>query len=96
MQELFKITDTTGRAIHLSKKTWNKHIRKNHPEVEDAETIRNALLVPTKLTHPFESKGSYYKYFKHRRSAEKYLMVAVKYLNGTGFVITAYFVKYIR
>jgi hypothetical protein len=34
----------------------------------------------------------YYKYYKNRKSKAKYLRVIVKYLNGEGFIITAYFV----
>lgn len=38
----------------------------------------------------------YYKYFKNRKSPAKYLLVIVKYLNGEGFIVTAYFEKNIK
>jgi len=36
----------------------------------------------------------YYKHFKHRKESTKYLKVIVKYLNGGGYVLSSYFVKY--
>ena len=35
----------------------------------------------------------YYSYHKERNSKARFLRVIVKYLNGHGFVITAYFVE---
>ena len=37
----------------------------------------------------------YYRYYKDRKKKAKFLQVVVKYLNGDGFVITAYFVRQI-
>lgn len=92
MEPIFTIKDKTGREIHLSKKQWS-HIRKKHPEVEDLEQLEETIKKPDKLTHYSydETVGFYYKYVKHRKSPNKYLSVLVKYLNGYGYVVTAYF-----
>ncbi|GAI26275.1 unnamed protein product, partial [marine sediment metagenome] len=39
------------------------------------------------------NKKDYYKYYKNRK---QYLKVIVNYLNGNGFVISAYFVRNIK
>lgn len=96
MLTLFEVVDPSGRTIHLSKKRWNEHIRRDHPEVEDLEAVKGAIVRPTKTTHPFEGKVYHYKYFKHRHGPDKYLMVVVKYLNGSGFVITAHYTTHIK
>ena len=89
---LFQLTDKTGRKIHLSNES-RKIIRKKHPEVESYEKIEETLKYPTKITDYSidESIRYYYRYYKHLPSPDKYLFVVVKYLNGTGFVVTAYF-----
>jgi len=40
-----------------------------------------------------ENVRYYYRYYKNIESSAKNLLVVVKYLNGEGFVITAYFVR---
>jgi hypothetical protein len=89
---IFEVTDKSGRKIHLTKERWS-HIRKKHPEVENIEEVKEAIGNPTKITFPkFDnSVGFYYKYFKHKASPDKFLLVLVKYLNGAGYVVTAYY-----
>jgi len=33
----------------------------------------------------------YYKFYKENTGSTRYLLLLVKYLNGKGFIITAYF-----
>ena len=92
------IEDKSKRKIYLSKERWT-HINQHHPEMADyfeeiKETIKNPLKVTT--YNYDENTRYYYKYFKDRSSQAKYLLVIVKYLNGEGFIITAYFVKGIK
>lgn len=89
---LFETIDKTNRKIRLTKERWS-HIRKKHPEVENLEDVEETVKNPTKITFPKidESVGFYYKYFKNRPSHHKYLLVLVKYLNGDGYVMTAYY-----
>ena len=93
-ENVFEITDKTGRKIRLTKKHW-EHIIKIHGEMANyLEEIQNTLVNPLKII--VQQSGElkrYYSYQKHRKHPEKYLRVIVKYLNGNGFIITAHFVR---
>ena len=97
MSIIFEVIDKTGRKIHLSNERW-RHIRKRHPEVEEYDSIVDALMRPDKVTnyHIDESIVYYYKYYKSRPSPDKYLLIVVKYLNGHGYVLTSYYEDKIR
>ncbi len=59
--------------------------------------IKETVTNPQKISLRESSNlADYYIYYKHAKSSSKYLKVAVKYLNGEGYVITAYFVRYIK
>lgn len=97
MDWILIVKDKTGRNIHLSKERWS-HIQK-HPEMSNKlEEIKETLKDPLKITdYVFEEEIKYYyQYYKYRKSKAKYLRVTVKYLNGEGFIITAYFIDKIR
>jgi len=96
VDKIFEIVDKTGRKIKLTNKQW-KHIRQDHPEIESEEIIKEALEKPTKITQPYEGeKHYYYRYYKNRKGRDKYFMAIVNYLNGDGFVITAFYVQQIK
>ena len=88
---IFEIIDKNKRKIHLTKERL-KHIQK-HPHMQDSiENIKDVLKNP--LTIRYEDDKSvlyFYKEFKQMPKLEKYLMVSVNYLNGNGFIITAFF-----
>ena len=96
MHHIFEIKDKTNRRIRLTVERW-RHLSK-HPDVlNKLSSIQETLKKPLKIT-PYvldESINYYYTYFKARKTA-KYLRVVVKYLNGDGFLITAYFVDKIQ
>lgn len=88
---IFEITDKTGRKIRLSKERW-QHISSKHSElssIQKLEDIKNTLINPTIIVkHKFdEAKRNYYKYYKDK---QRYLTVVVKYLNGEGYISTAF------
>ena len=91
MDNLFEITDKTGRKIRLTKMQWD-HIRQNHPEVEEDE-IKQTLQKPLKILEKGKNKFFYYQHVKYKRPPAKFLRVIVKYLNGNGFTISSYFVR---
>lgn len=97
MTYLFEVTNKSGRKIHLTKERW-AHIRKKHPEVGEIELLEHTLKNPDKIVnYNFDETIHYhYKFFKHKESPKQYLLVAIKYLNGEGYVITAYFDKNIK
>jgi len=96
MSIIFEVKDKSGRKIRLTDKQWS-HIRQDHPEIENEGLIKETVLKPDKITQPYEGSKHYYsKYYKNRKSPDNFLMVIVNYLNGTGFIITFYYVEYIR
>ena len=94
-ENVFEVVDKSGRKIRLTNKQW-KHIIRDHPEISDDEVIKETLENPIKITQPYRvRKHYYYKYYKDRKFPDKFLMVVVKYLNGDGFVISAFYVRHI-
>ena len=90
MSKVFEIIDKSRRKIYLSKERWNDHIKYEHQDMQGFEEIIEVLENPDKIVS-WNGKHDYFKYFKHRKSKSKYLKVVVNYLNGEGFVITAYY-----
>lgn len=97
MEHVFEIIDKSGRKIILTKVRW-EHITTKHPYmsnylIEVEETIRNPLkIVPRDIGDIYD----FYNYYKHKKGKLKYLKIVVKYLNGDGFIISAYFVRCIN
>jgi len=92
MTWVFEITDKTRRKIHLSTERW-KHIVKEHPDISNKiEHIKETLISPILVKNSkYDTRVRfYYKYYKYRL---EYLLVSVKYLNGNGFIITAFYTK---
>ena len=97
MPRVLEVADKTGRTVFLTEERY-KHIKK-HPEMQNTisiieETIKN----PQKIVSlSFDNSIHYfYSHHKNRKSKAKYLRVVVKYANGEGFIITAYFVEEMR
>jgi len=98
MKYVFEVIDKSGRKIHLSKERWT-HINTEHPELANYfEELKETLVNPSKITTYIydENIKYYYKYLKEPNLTTKYLLVIVKYLNGKGFIITAYFMRNIK
>lgn len=95
MDYVFEIIDKTGRKIRLTKKQWS-HITKKHSDLSGKEEqIKRILKKPDLvLLHKFdENMGNYYKYNKKEKV---YLLIVVKYLNGEGFIVTAFYTQQIK
>ena len=92
MVRILEVNDKTGRTIYLTDERY-QHIKK-HPEMQN-----NIVIIEQAIKNPIKIKNYsldpdikyYYSYHKDRKLG-KYLRVIIKYLNGEGFVITAYFV----
>lgn len=97
MECIFEIVDKTGRKIHLSKERWN-HItspQSLHPYMtnylyEIEKTLKNPQII---IQHINRDTVDYYSYLKEKK---QYLLVAVKYLNGEGFVTTSFITRHIK
>ena len=93
MDWMFAVKDCTGRLIHLSKQQW-KHIARKHAAVLPYfEEIKLTIKHPIIMKQTFDDTALYANYFKERHASERFLVVAVKYLNNHGIIITAYFTK---
>lgn len=98
MNYVFEIIDKTGRKIHLTKERWTHITSPASPHAYMAnfiEEIKQTIIEPefVRIDSIENKKMKYYKYFKERK---KYLRAIVKYLNGNGFIITAYFISVLR
>ncbi len=94
MSNIFEVIDKTGRQIRLTKKQFehiicHKGIENYIEEIKD--TLKNPLQI---ISHEVGDLYNYFNYYKNRRQKAKYLQAVVKYLNGHGFVLTAYFVRH--
>ena len=95
---VFEVIDKSGRKIHLSKERWSHITNPNslHPYMTNyLEEIKQALIKPDAIVQQKfnNTKYNYYRYLKERR---EYLLVGVKYLNGDGYVTTAFITSNIR
>ncbi len=94
MNNILKTKDKTNRVIYLTNERY-KHIAA-HPDMQNKlEEIKETLENPLNIIDYSGNKNIkyYYRYYKYRKSKVKYLRVVVKYLNGKGFIVTAYFVE---
>ncbi len=93
---LLEVTDKTKMIIYLTDERWS-HISGDHKEISTyLGQFIATLEYPTKFILFRDKIGYYYKYIKNRNNKDKYLLVIVKYLNGEGFIVTAYFVREIK
>ena len=94
MDYIFEITDKTRRKIHLSDERWDHILKHTDITINNLEDIKTALISPASIILQAldESKSNYYLYIKERKS---YLLVGIKYLNGSGFITTAFFTRHI-
>jgi hypothetical protein len=95
MSNIFEIIDKTGRKIRLTKRQWI-HIITKHPDLfEKEEKIKETLEKPEIiLMHKFDRNTR--NYCKYDKNEKAYLLVAVRYLNGEGFVITSFYTRKIK
>ena len=92
---IFEVVDKSGRRIRLTKEQL-RHISEEHPGVTDLEEIKDALLNPIKITASKYDTEQVRYYYHYNKEKQRYLFVAVKYLNGDGFIITSYYMKRIQ
>lgn len=93
MARVLEVKDKNGKLIYLTDERY-KHILK-HPEMHNSlQLIEQTVKNPDKMVQYLIDSGIrfYYTHHKNRKSKARYLRVVVKYLNGEGFIITAYFV----
>jgi len=61
------------------------------------EDVKDAVMRPHLIiAHAKGNLYDYYAYRKHKKGKLKFLQVVIKYLNGEGFILSAFFVPKIR
>ena len=93
IDKIFEIKDGNGRIIYLSRERW-KHIVIRHPELSNSlDNIKQTIILSYLVVQDkYDPRLYYYHIFLKR--IKEYLIVSVKYLNGEGFIITAFYSKY--
>lgn len=94
MSEIFTIKDRANRIIRLNKKEW-RHIVREHPFIT-IEEIKETLLLPLIIKDSFYDQEGVKWYYRFNKVIKRYTFVSVKYLNGDGFVITAFRTRKIK
>lgn len=89
MTKIIEVKDKTKKNTILTHEQWSHNAE--HPEIGDKlEQIRKTLERPDEIiTSPEDTSLNYY--FKHYKEFRKFLLVAAKYLNRTGFIKTAFY-----
>tara|TARA_Y100000310_G_scaffold331372_1_gene404806 strand:- start:101 stop:385 length:285 start_codon:yes stop_codon:yes gene_type:complete len=94
MSNIFSIKDKTGRTIRLTDERW-KHIAREHSQITNHEELKETLENPVIIRKSkYDSKVAWY--YRSNKKKKLYLMVSVKYLNGEGFIITAFYTRKIK
>ena len=91
---IFQTQDCSGREIYLTQERF-KHITEDHSEVFGYLSYFESILKHPEKTSIKENNKTIHYFYKHfkEKAFPRYLLLVVKYLNGEGFIITAYFVK---
>ena len=87
------LLDYQGRAIRFPEERW-QHIRQRHRDMADMEAaIGSTLLAPEHIRRDAADPDTvrlYYKWFPVTPRGSKWVRVAVKFLNGDAYVLTAF------
>ena len=95
MVDIFEVIDKSKRKIRLSTERW-KHIQAEHSQINDIEELKQALISPLRITPSKYDPEQVCYYYRYNKNRKRYLFVAVKYLNGDGFIVTAYYLRKIQ
>ena len=89
---LFEVKDVLGRKVHTTKDYWQKIKTLKHRELKyGAAEVKKTLKAPEEVRRSVTDATI----LLYARKQEKYdiLIVAVKVLNGDGFLVTVYQTK---
>lgn len=92
---IFEVRDKTNRKIRLTSERW-KHIATEHPNVTNIEEIKDTIIKPLVVKQSKYDPKSVRWHYSFNKAIKRYLFVAVKYINGDGFIITAYYMRNIK
>ena len=94
MDIYFEVKTQSGKIIRTTRSHWELISKTKHPEIEGKETeVKECLSNPVEIRRSSEDNDVYLYYHPY----EKYFIcVVVRYLNGEGFIITAYITDKIK
>ena len=95
MSILFEIKDRKHKKVRLTKQQW-AHIIQEHPDVSNVEEIKDTILVPTAVKPSIYDPENAKWYYRYNKQKKRYMVVAVKYINEEGFIITAHYRRTIK
>lgn len=76
------------KKIRVTESYWNKIITQKHPSMRKG--MNDVILAIQQPDEIRQSKSSEDVYLFYRTVGQLYICVAVKILNGDGFIVTAY------
>ena len=94
---VLEVHSKLGKVIRLDEDRW-KHVVE-HPEMEkQIPKIEETLVGPDEVRESvrMSSIWLFYKFYPNSPVSEKYLLVAVKVLDGEGFIVTAFFTDKVK
>ncbi len=94
MEPLLEVKAASGKVIRTTKSHWDLISKLKHPEIEGKETeVKNCLTNPVEIRKSSEDPEVYLYYSPY---VQYYICVVARYLNGDGFIITAYITDKIK
>lgn len=91
---LFEVECKAKKKIRISKEHWKRISEIKHPEVSGLEDeIKQALIIPIEIKRSNSDRNVYLYYSKYKSN---FLCAVIRYLNGNGFIITAYITSKIK
>jgi hypothetical protein len=87
---VLEVRDRSGRRVHLTRERW-AHILE-HPEMAGAlERIRETIERPQAVRESLRDPTVRYHFRHYKGAPARFLLVALKYLNGDGFVVSSFY-----
>lgn len=89
---LFEVVSKLDRRIRVSKSYWDYIVNVKHPSMRGLdEFVRSSLTEPVEIRRSKRDRSVHLYY--GRFEAKLLVCTLVKFLNGDGFVITAYLTR---
>lgn len=94
MTILLRVATPLGKYVRTTEEYWRYIVTFKHPSM--AGNIREVELALADPDNIRKSRSDDRVYLYYRRAGNRIICVAVRHLNGDGFIITAYFTKKVK
>jgi len=94
---VLEVRSKLGKIVRLDEDRW-KHVLEHLEMKEQIFKIKETLVDPDEVRESVRDSSVwlFYKLYINSPVSEKYLLVAVKLLNGEGFIVTAFFTDKVK